>query len=967
MADTDGGGSDEASAARPPLITAARIAPGGRVGKQHARATPVSPLSESERARFDVRFRALTGNQPFPWQMSLYERLLEGTFPKQCDIPTGLGKTSIIAIWLLALGHRGECGLVRDFPRRLVYVVNRRTVVDQATREAELLRDPSRLEDGELEELWRELRSLGIRDARGLRHLMAPFAISTLRGQFADNAEWRSDPSRPAIIVGTVDMIGSRLLFSGYGRGFKTRPLHAGFLAQDTLLIHDEAHLEPAFQELVTAIELEQRTAESTLRDGFGRLRVMALTATSRETKGLPESIIFGLSAADHANPVVHERIAAKKGIAFHSVEEEKNVAERIADLALGHKDSGQAILVFVRKVEDVAAVCKKLPPASYATLTGTMRGRERDLLKSTNAVFARFDPKSDVPREGVRKGTVYLVCTSAGEVGIDISADHMVCDLTPFDSMAQRFGRVNRFGGGDARIDIVNVLQESAVSDGSMKKKSSTKNDFDVARERTRTLLQKLPLQTRTEGDMRLDASPSALGQLPAGERRDAFTPAPLILPVTEILFDAWSLTSIRESLPGRPPVADWLHGVPRDWDPPQTQVAWREEVELLGPELLDEHEPQDLLDDYPLKPHELLRDRTDRVVKQLEAITERRENEIAWLIKPDGRVRRLLLSELVAKDKQNKPRISLADCIVLLPPRAGGLDEEGLLRGENGFVQGRHYDVADEWLDEDDRPRRCRLDGDAKDDDEEKRARRQGMRLVCTIRLVDDTDLEDDEAIRDEGTSARRIWRWYVRPKFADDDGSRTATKTQTLGFHLESAEHFAREIATRLCLNEPERSAVVSAARFHDLGKKRDLWQRSIGNRDPAKVLAKSGVKGWQDTTGYRHEFGSLFDVEMEPEFIELDAEAQELARHIIASHHGRARPHFPAEEAFDPNRPDNASAAIAREVPRRFGRLQRKYGRWGLAYLESLVRAADALASQLLEDDACGSPVDQEAAE
>jgi len=47
----------------------------------------------------------------------------------------------------------------------------------------------------------------------------SPLAISTLRGELADNREWQTDPARPAIIVGTVDMIGSRLLFSGYGAG----------------------------------------------------------------------------------------------------------------------------------------------------------------------------------------------------------------------------------------------------------------------------------------------------------------------------------------------------------------------------------------------------------------------------------------------------------------------------------------------------------------------------------------------------------------------------------------------------------------------------------------------------------------------------------------------------------------------------------------------------------------------------
>ncbi len=72
-------------------------------------------------------------------------------------------------------------------------------------------------------------------------------------------------------------MIGSRLLFSGYGRGFKSRPLHAGFLGQDTLLVHDEAHLEPAFQKLIEAITKEQERCKD-----FMKLRIMEMTATAR-------------------------------------------------------------------------------------------------------------------------------------------------------------------------------------------------------------------------------------------------------------------------------------------------------------------------------------------------------------------------------------------------------------------------------------------------------------------------------------------------------------------------------------------------------------------------------------------------------------------------------------------------------------------------------------------------------------
>jgi CRISPR-associated endonuclease/helicase Cas3 len=876
--------------------------------------------SEKMSTGFERAFATLTGcPSPFPWQQALFHEFLKQQFPKSCDIPTGLGKTSTIAVWLLALAHHARAGTASAFPRRLVYVVNRRTVVDQSTREAERMREA--LADPQLQDVADALRSLGAlpRDA--------PLAISTLRGQFADNAEWRNDPARPAVIVGTVDMIGSRLLFAGYGCGFKSRPLHAGFLGQDTLLVHDEAHLEPAFQKLIAAIEAEQQRCRE-----FGRFRVMALTATSR-TDGEQ----FRLTDADRKHAVVRKRIEAKKGITFCAADDEKQVAEEVAKRALKHKGGGQAILVFLRELKNLQIVVKKIEaecPGQVQSLTGTMRGLERDTLAKEDAIFARFMPK---PGSGVtpQHGTVYLVCTSAGEVGIDISADHLVCDLTPFDSMAQRFGRVNRFGDGDARIDIV---YESKPDE---KKKD---DPYEQARWRTLALLRSLPVNDEGRGD----ASPAALSKLPVADRQGAFTPAPVILSTSDILFDAWALTSIRQRLPGRPPVADWLHGI-AEWEPPETYVAWREEVECLTGELLERHKPEDLLEDYPLKPHELLRDRTSRVFDHLEMIAERCSDLFAWLIESEGEVRVVSLSQLVKKDKQKKPVVNLADCTVLLPPPAGGL-EKGMLNGSAAFDDARRflYDVADKWMDEKNAPRRCRVW-----DDHEPLGR---MRLVQVIDLRPDADSDDDEE-----TPKRRHWRWYVRPRSADDDGSRAAIQPQRLNYHLGLAEGFARELVGKLALGELEAKAVTLAAKWHDLGKKRAVWQRSIGNRnydpnDPSCVLAKSGRGGrLLDLNDYRHEFGSLLDLEKgdDPEFGQLAGHVRDLALHLIAAHHGRARPHFPAGEAFDPERKDSDAAEIVREVPRRFARLQRRYGRWGLAYIESLVRAADALASQVNE--------------
>lgn len=872
---------------------------------------------------FKEAFKVLTETEgPFPWQIEFYEQwFAKGEIPHSCNLPTGLGKTSVIAIWLIALINHPK-----KMPRRLVYVVNRRTVVDQTTDEVEKLR-----------ENLPKLKNL----PDHVRHL----AISTLRGQFADNREWSADPSRPAVICGTVDMIGSRLLFSGYGVGFKSKPLHAGFLGQDVLLVHDEAHLEPAFQKLLVEIEKEQKRSNE-----FGKFHVMELSATSRgnwaeeqkansfeltEAEKNPPAIIPDLPT----EPIHHvwRRQKAKKAVELHENQDDKKIADEIAALALKYKDSCQAVLVFVRMVEDVEKVAKKLPKKSNEQLTGTLRGLERDNLVKT-PILQRFLPKSNRDKNVVpATGTVYLVCTSAGEVGVNISADHMVCDLSTFESMTQRFGRVNRFGDrDDARIDIV-YPKEFGKKD---KKTNSLKID-ELSHRRQKTL----ELLERLKGD----ASPAALGKLNPGDCLEAFVPSPIILSATDILFDAWALTTIREKLPGRPIVEPYLHGV-GDWQPPETHVAWREEVEIITGALLERYNPEDLLEDYPLKPHELLRDRSDRVFEHLKTIAAEYPEAPVWIVDSRGRVDVMTLMRLT-----NNKKNTIDHMTILLSPCVGGLTTKGMLDGavmrgksetdEEIKIQAEpifdvgdniRHDVADEWFEDKEgkAQRRCRR----WDDDEVP----SGMRRVRTIDIKPNID-------EDEQFEGRRFWYWYARPRSADDDGSRSARIAQELAPHLQAVEHEAREIVSRLGMfenNPTEAQAVILAAKWHDLGKERDIWQRSIGNLSPDVVLAKSGpgMKP-RDITTYRHEFGSLIDASTLSEFQNLEEETRKLVLHLIAAHHGRARPHFPIDEAIDLERDNQAAVALAIETPQRFAQLQRKYGRWGLAYLESLVRAAD----------------------
>ncbi len=885
---------------------------------------------------FNDAFESLTGNKPFPWLRRLYEDwLANGTPPSACNIPTGLGKTSVIAVWLIALAYHRE-----KLPRRLVYVVNRRTVVDQTTDEVERLR--------------KNLGAAGLLDplkalcALPLERDASPLAISTLRGQFADNREWSADPARPAVISGTVDMIGSRLLFGGYGVGFKGKPLHAGFLGQDVLLVHDEAHLEPAFQELIEKIELEQRERERVGNLPCRKLQVMALTATTRSDSSRNTSTLE-LTEAERKLPVqipdpptepLHvawRRLRARKAIHLHPIDDEKKLVEEIAGRALSFRNSGRAILVFARAVHIVVEIAAKLSKETkrkcVQQLTGTMRGLERDALPC-DPIFARFLPPSNRPEGAtLAEGTVYLVCTSAGEVGVNISADHLVCDLTTFESMAQRFGRVNRFGDcTDTEIHVVHPTE------------SDEEDDYETRLEKTLDLL----------GQLKGDGSPAALGQLDSKARQDAFAPTPIILPVTDILLDSWALTSIRSKLPGRPPVEPYLHGLENEFKA-ETYIAWRQEVWELRCQFTSDRErtefeqfATDLLEDYPLKPNELLRDSTYRkntgIRDKLAILASRHPDYPVWIQEPDGTLGVTSLGYV--------PSVSLAGRTVILPPQAGGLRiDNGRSAGlfdASEYQQDSHerYDVADAWLDEDGTPRRCRnVWGDDKPPED--------MRLVRTI----DTKPNVDEEDLDEATT-KRYWHWYVRPRSADDDGSKTSNIAVTLKDHTTGVEQAATRLADALLARNPELyAALVTAARFHDLGKNRDVWQRGIGNdRFPEESYAKSGrladgrklcPRQLNDT--YRHEFGSLRDMERETDFQKLKPDTQDLVLHLIATHHGRGRPHFHADEVFDPKRDSKDPEAIAAEVPRRFARLQRRYGRWGLAYLESLLRAADWAAS------------------
>ena len=220
---------------------------------------------------FPEFYRALNGRDPFPWQARLAEQVAATErWPVEIGVPTGLGKTACleIAVWWLA-SQAERAPAERTAPTRIWWVVNRRLLVDsttsQAQRLAEVLNagepgDPTVCDQGNrvLSDVADRLRSLSAdRDA-------PPLEVISLRGGVA--ARTPTDPSRPTVVLCTLPMYGSRLLFRGYGSGL--RAIDAAMAGTDSLVLVDEAHLAPHLRSLVLALADCTPGAEPILRGG---------------------------------------------------------------------------------------------------------------------------------------------------------------------------------------------------------------------------------------------------------------------------------------------------------------------------------------------------------------------------------------------------------------------------------------------------------------------------------------------------------------------------------------------------------------------------------------------------------------------------------------------------------------------------------------------------------------------------
>jgi CRISPR-associated endonuclease/helicase Cas3 len=912
---------------------------------------------------------------PFPWQEELLKRFVRGEIARSVDIPTGLGKTAVIAIWLVARAIGGA------LPRRLVYVVDRRAVVDQATEVAEGLRE---FADNQTE----------FKQALGLEGRALP--ISTLRGQHVDNKEWLEDPASPAIIVGTVDMIGSRLLFEGYGTSRKMRPYHAGLLGADTLVVLDEAHLVPPFERLLDAIA-DGGGIFGAHDEGLRRLvptfKLMSLSATGR-VNGAGS---FGLLDKDLRHPIVRRRLDAPKRLTvLPPIDDGWKLEDALAEQAWKLTESGKSalrIIVFCHKrevaekaktaVEKLANGDKKQGIAECAVDTelfvGGRRVFEREL------VAGWLEAQGFIAGKKVnRTQPAFVFATSAGEVGVNLDADHMVSDLVAWERMVQRLGRVNRRGDGAAHVIVIAEPPSKAAE----KARSKTPDDMgpkdraaiaDAERkDAVCELIRRLPNVERAR-----DGSPGALRQMKLRAKEDpglqalldvATTPAPLRPALSRALVDAWSMTSLKEHT-GRPEIGPWLRG----WqdDPPQTSVVWRTYLPVrTSGGTATKREIEGFFEAAPSHTSELLETETYRVVawlvdraKELFRHEVRRGDEagnqsnnrlpihnddvIAIALTPAGdfvgqwRLADLAIGDdLDAKKRRERLEASLNRATLVVDARIGGLNEEGLLDHETRSPA-RTADDGSAWM--------------------------PGVVVAPTTEPGAASPIVGFRVIA-EGpagpTTDRRDRRWLERFRFAaelSDDGEpqrslivqkwrddaateedRSEGRPQLLDVHQKWAEARAKVLAVRLGLPEVYAEMLSIVARVHDEGKRTSRWQRAFNANHDGFYAKTRGPINFSLLDGYRHEFGTLLVVAKDARLRALPEDLYDLALHLIAAHHGFARPVIGINGCED--LPPSGLEEQAQEVALRFARLQRRWGPWGLAWWESLLRAADQQASR-----------------
>jgi len=397
-------------------------------------------------------FTAVTGHEPFEWQDTLTRLLLEGGLPAVIDVPTGFGKTSVVLSWAFALAHADP--EVRP-PRRLLMVVDRRLVVDASYDLALRLRSA----------LTERATALVAGVADGLQALTdpaaAPLAVARIRGGMTWESVWLPRADQAAVVAATVDQVGSRLLFRGYGASARMRPVDAALVGTDAWLVLDEAHIaEPLLRTARSVAAYQALPPEAVVRP----LRVTAMTATppdavansfkadpavQRGSRRFVQSAAAAAARLDARKPVRLVEVTDLVTPSRKLRQQIEQLGQVLGDLALGI--DAPLVGVMANTVVAARAAHARVTAAGVEAvlLIGRCREHERDVLWREYATRLLVGRARDEER-------LVVVATQTLEVGADVDLEALVTECAPLSSLLQRFGRVDRVGNGTGRVSAV-------------------------------------------------------------------------------------------------------------------------------------------------------------------------------------------------------------------------------------------------------------------------------------------------------------------------------------------------------------------------------------------------------------------------------------------------------------------------------------------------------------------------------
>jgi len=898
-------------------------------------------------------FREVNGDSPFPWQERLARQVFQdGKWPECMDLPTASGKTAVLDIAIFHLALEAARGAERRAPVRIAFVVDRRLIVDQAQERAKRIK--CKLDEGKsiAGEVAAELRRLS-----GDEPLDKPLVVQVLRGGLPRESDWARTPVQPTVLLSTVDQVGSRLLFRGYGVSKSMRPVHAGLLGSDCLIFLDEAHLSEPFRQSLEWVEKYRKNPTP--------WAAVTMSATPGENASTPP---FTLQAEDYNHPTLGKRLKAAKPAELRDIPA-SDIAASYAAAAreLAAREKIQRVLIVVNRVNLARAIFEELKREDPLLLTGRVREFDRERIVAK--LGERFERT---------EGKLFVVATQCIEAGVDRDFDGLVTQIAPIDALRQRFGRLNRTGRDIEARAIICAAKEDISKKPDPIYGEDSKLTWDALQEAA-------VVEDKTRiVDFGTNVLPPGIGSSVKKSNAPIMPPA---------YVDLWACTNPPPSV--EPEVALFLHGEQRA--SADVEVVWRKD---LDPEKLKERIPAvaSVIALMPPRAGETLSVPIWNVRQWLAETKDADrvgdlEGEPVSDESPSGRPVLRWCGD--GEPERIFPKDVCPGDVIVAPASYGGCDNWGWTGRSDAPVQHDYGLEASARVKSSQIAIRLHPDLFGEDTWNSVRALveldyARADDLLSQLREIEGLP----EAIREEIKQFRsraEIAAWYDdehpaaglvitgRRKRWRDEPSTETDELGSLG-EVTLIEHTAAVVrkvamfAERAGLDVRARRALEFAAELHDAGKGDRRFQANLYDGTPGPtILAKSRrpSKTFSKTPPYwRHEALSVRVAIEDPRFSsQSDSMDCELALWLIGTHHGWGRPFFPHEDdcgdsAREIRGPNGETISLpAAPGPQRsdfewdgldwpalFDRLHNRYGRWDLARLEAFLRLADHRASE-----------------